>query len=256
MVIINTVDKTIKLFHNEIMEYDKLLIATGGCPVLGPVLRRYQKNIQSYYSLKDILLIKRKLPFIKNVIVFGEGLGILDLMCSMKNLGKEVTYIVKGDKAEFPVLDSEFDLDLHKFLLSKGVKIVSNERVVEIEPHENKYRILTLNEKVLIADIVFAWDYYKPSIDCIENTKIEKKIGILVDQQLHTSVNDVYAAGDCVEIYHPKIKDYWINFGWPNAAEQGEIAGKNMTGLKVEYEIHETIPFNLMGKELKARWWE
>jgi len=253
---INTDDKSIKFFHNEVMEYDKLLIATGGAPALGPVLRPYEKNIQRYYSLKDILLIKRKLTSINEVVVFGEGLSILDLLCSMKNLGKNVTYIVKGDQAEFPAVESEFELDLHEFLLSKGINIIANDRVVAIENDEKKYQVITLNKKTITADMVFAWDYYQPSIECIENTKIEKKIGILVDQQLRTSVEDVYAAGDCVEIYHPKIKDYWINFGWPNAAEQGEIVGKNMTGLEVEYEIHETIPFNLMGKELKARWWE
>ena len=99
-------------------------------------------------------------------------------------------------------------------------------------------------------------DLEKPNVDFIENTRIEKKIGILVDPQLRTSVEDVYAAGDCVEIYHPKIKNYWINFGWPNAAEQGEIAGKNMTGLEEVYQIHETIPFNLMGKAMNARWWD
>ncbi len=253
---INTDEKSIKFFHNEVMAYDKLLIATGGAPALGPVLRPYQKNIQRYYSLKDILLIKRKLASIKDVIVFGEGLSILDLLCSMKNLGKNVTYIVKGDKAEFPTVASEFGMDLHEFLLNKGIHVITNDRVVAIEADEKIYQVLTLNEKNLLADVVFAWDYYKPSIDCITNTKIEKKNGILVDQQLRTSVEDVYAAGDCVEIYHPKIKDYWINFGWPNAAEQGEIVGKNMTGLEVEYEIHETIPFNLMGKALTARWWE
>ena len=84
----------------------------------------------------------------------------------------------------------------------------------------------------------------------------QKKFGILVNPQLKTSENDIYAAGDCVEIYHPGVKDYWINFGWPNALEQGAIAGKNMTGEDEEYKIHDTIIFNLMGKPLKARWWE
>ena len=103
---------------------------------------------------------------------------------------------------------------------------------------------------------MFAWDYYKPNIEIIEGTKIEKKLGILVDQQLRTSVEDIYAAGDCVEIYHPKIRDYWINFGFPNATEQGKIAGRNMAGANEEYQVQETLVFNLMGKKLKARWWE
>ncbi|MFV1976902.1 MAG: hypothetical protein ACC651_14230, partial [Candidatus Scalindua sp.] len=62
--------------------------------------------------------------------------------------------------------------------------------------------------------------------------------------------------GDCVEIYHPGIKGYWINFGLPNALEQGKISGKNMSGQNEEYKIQKAIAFNLMGKSLKARWWK
>ena len=43
---INTENKTIKLYHKEIIKYDKLLIATGGIPMEGPVLRPFNKNIQ------------------------------------------------------------------------------------------------------------------------------------------------------------------------------------------------------------------
>jgi NADPH-dependent 2,4-dienoyl-CoA reductase/sulfur reductase-like enzyme len=147
-------------------------------------------------------------------------------------------------------------MDLHDFLCSKGVEIIVNDRIVAAHQELDKFRVTTLNQKNLLADIVFAWDYYRPNIAIISGTAMEKKNGILVDQQLRTSLDDIYAAGDCVEIYHPQIKDYWINFGWPNAAEQGEIAGKNMVGAQMEYQIHETIPFNIMGKALKARWWE
>ena len=78
----------------------------------------------------------------------------------------------------------------------------------------------------------------------------------MVDTHLKTSIEDIYAAGDCVEIYNPVIKNYWINFGWINAKKQGEIAAENMLGNNIEYEIKDNIVFNLMGKPLKARWWE
>ena len=248
--------KAIKLFHNEVVAYDKLLIATGGTPALGPVLRPFKQNIQRYYSLEDILLLKKNLDKIENCIIFGEGLSTLDLMCGFCNLGKKITYIVKGSKAHFPLIESEFEEDLHDFLVKKGVEIITDDRIVSVDKTKGKYRILTLNQKQVDTDIVFAWDYYKPNIKIIEGTKIEKKLGILVDQQLRTSVEDIYAAGDCVEIYHPKIRDYWINFGFPNATEQGKIAGRNMAGANESYQVQETLVFNLMGKKLKARWWE
>ncbi len=247
--------KCIKLFHNEVVHYDKLLIATGGTPGLGPVLQPFQKHIQRYYSLEDICLLKRKMPSIQKCIVFGEGLSSLDLLCGLCNLEKEIVYIIRGTRADWDLVEPEFYGELHEFLEEKGIEIITEDRVISIEKSNHCFHVLTLKQRKLTADIVFAWDHYKPNITCIKGTGIEKKLGILVDEQMRTSEEDIYAAGDCVEIYHPGLKNYWINFGWSNAQEQGEVAGKNMAGQREKYKIQKTIVFNLKGKSLRARWW-
>jgi NADPH-dependent 2,4-dienoyl-CoA reductase/sulfur reductase-like enzyme len=173
----------------------------------------------------------------------------------LHNLGKQVTYITKGERATFALDENDFEGELHEFLEEKGIEIITEDQIVSIEESDHGYKVETIQQKMLTTDIVFAWDYYKPNISCIEGSEIEKKLGILVNTHLETSENDIYAAGDCVEIYHPSIKSYWINFGLPNALEQGKIAGKNMSGQNEEYKIQEAIVFNLMGKTLKARWW-
>ena len=249
-------EKVIKLHHNEVMHYDKLLIATGGSPGLGLVLRPYKKHIHLYYSLYDTLILKEKLPEIRKCIVSGDGVSCLDLISVLHNLGKQVTYITKGERATFALDENDFEGDLNEFLEVKGVEIITEDQIVSIEESDNGYKVETVQQKMLTTDIVFAWDYYKPNILCIEDSAIEKKLGILVNTHLETSEEDIYAAGDCVEIYHPSIKAYWINFGLPNALEQGKIAGKNMSGQNEEYKIQEAIAFNLMGKSLKARWWK
>ena len=248
--------KQIKLHHNEVMHYDKLLIATGGSPDLGLVLRPYKKYISFYSSLYDTLVLKEKLPEIQKCIVFGDGVSCLDLICMLRNLGKQVTYITNGERATFALDEYDFEGELHEFLEEKGIEIITEDQIVSIEESDHGYKVETIQQKMLTTDIVFAWDYYKPNISCIEGSAIEKKLGILVNVKLETSEKDIYAAGDCVEIYHPCIKNYWINFGLPNALEQGEIAGKNMLGQNEEYKIQEAIVFNLMGKSLKARWWK
>ncbi len=259
---VKTIDpegKQIRLHHNEVMEYDKLLIAAGGTPTLGPILLPHFRHIQRYYSRQDILMVKQRLPEIRSCIVAGEGLSTLDLICGMCNLGKDVTYIVKGEKADIPLVSMEeagLSIPLHDFLESRGVKIVVRDRITAVKRENNQYKVFTLNRRELTADIVFASDYYQPNISFIQETGIEKKLGILVDQHLRTSEKNIYAAGDCVEIYHPGIKNYWINFGWKNAGEQGAIAGKNMTGADESYSVKDTLIFNLMGKPLSARWWE
>ena len=105
-------EKVIKLHHNEVMHYDKLLIATGGSPGLGLVLRPFKKHIHFYYSLYDTLLLKEKLPEIRKCIVFGDGVSCLDLICVLHNLGKQVTYITKGERATFALEEYDFEGDL------------------------------------------------------------------------------------------------------------------------------------------------
>ena len=248
-------EKVIKLHHNEIVHYDKLLIATGGRPGLGLVLRPFKKNIHFYYSLYDTLVLKEKLPEIHKCIVSGDGVSCLDLICMLHNLGKRVTYITRGERATFALEECDFEGDLHGFLEEKGIEIITEEQIVSVEESDQGYKVETVQQKTLTTDIVFAWDYYKPNISFIEGSAIEKKLGILVNTRLETSEKDIYSAGDCVEIYHPSIKGYWINFGLPNALEQGVIAGTNMSGQNEEYKIQDAIAFNLMGKSLKARWW-
>lgn len=253
---VHPAEKAVKLFHNEVLHYDKLLIATGGGPQLGLSLRPYQKYIQRYYSLEDILVLKEKLSRIRTCVVSGEGLSNLDLICGLTNLGKEVTYIIKGTRGDIIPHDEAQNEEIHAFLIEKGIKILPEDRILAIERAGNQFHVETLKKKTLKTDMVFAWDGYKPNVDFLEGTDINKKFGILVNTKLETSIKDIYAAGDCVEIYHPKLKNYWINFGWPNAQEQGPIAGRNMAGQKEEYQIQETIVFNLIGKALKARWWK
>jgi NADPH-dependent 2,4-dienoyl-CoA reductase/sulfur reductase-like enzyme len=223
---------------------------------LGPVLKPFQKHIQRYYSLEDILVLQKKMSTIQKCVVFGEGLSSLDLLRGLCNLGKKVDYIIRGERPDWSLVEPDLYPKFTKILADRGVKMITGDRIISIEKEKSKYRIHTLKQKEIVTDVVFAWEVYSPNIVCIKGTTIEKKLGILVDETLKTTVEDIFAAGDCVEIYHPGIKDYWINFGWPNAVEQGTIAGENMTGQNYKYQTRKTLVYNLMGKSFKARWWK
>jgi len=248
--------KSIKFYHNEVMEYDKLLIAVGGRPTLGHILAPYAKNLRPYYTLQDAMLLKNDLSSIDTCVIYGEGLSTLDLMRGLRSLGKKVIFITREKSASFPIPDDQFPGGIHAFLQSKGVDILTDDRIVAINKIDSQYHVTTYKQQKIVSDAVFAWDGYQPNIDIVRGSEIETKNGILVDAHLKTTADHVYAAGDCVEIYHPEIKNYWINFGWPNAMKQGEVAALNMLGHSQEYKIKQIIPFNLFGTPLKARWWD
>ena len=186
--------KSIKFSHNEVVQYDKLLIATGGRPTLGPVLLPFTKHIQFYYSLQDALLLKEHLESVNTCIVYGGGLSTLDLMRGLRNLDKRVIYISRHKKVTFPLAEKAFDGDIHSFLERNGVEIIVDDRIVGIDRIDSLYHVHTFNKRKIVADAVFAWDGYKPNTDVIRGAAIEKKNGILVDSMLQTSAEDIYAA--------------------------------------------------------------
>lgn len=248
-------DKALDLEHREVLRYDKLLVATGRCPNLGPVLRPFRQCVRSYHALEDVLVLREQLGELKHVIVSGHGVNKLDLIHGLCRLDKAVTYIVKGKSLEVPFLEPASEKAVDASLAAKGVEVIYDDRVIAVCSAERGYRVKTFNGRVLETDLVFASQSHEPNLACIRDAGIEAKSGILVDLRMRTTAEDVYAAGDCVEIYHPVLRNYWINFGWPNAIDQGTVAGRNMAGLDEEYRINETLVFNLLGKPLAARWW-
>ena len=86
--------------------------------------------------------------------------------------------------------------------------------------------------------------------------EIEIDRGILVDDHLRTSVEDVWAAGDCAQPYHRGMRNYYLNFGWPNAKAQGRITGLNMTGKPTVYDTLKVNPYDIEGVEVGTPWWK
>ncbi len=248
--------KEIRLEHGEVLAYDRLLIATGRRMGVMDTLRPFQKHIRSHYTLEDFLLLKADLPKINQVVASGQAVSTLSLILAMLQLGKKVSYVIRGPRVDIPILPPDIGAGLDDAMVAKGVDIVREDRIVGVQPAGEAYRVETYQGRDLSCDVVFAADTYRPNLKCVQGTGMEMSKGILVDLELHTSLEDIYAAGDCVEIYHPALKNYWINFGWPNAVQQGRVAGANMTGRHETYQISETIAFDILGKPFKARWWD
>lgn len=248
--------REVHLEGGETLGYDRLLIATGRRPVVGDTLRPFADHIQNYYTLDDVLRIKSLLPRIEHAVVSGQTVSTLNLLSGLSRLGKRITYIIRGPRVDIPLVGAATPADLDAAINGLGAEIVREDRIVSVAPAEGTYRVETYQGREYDADVVFAAESYRPSLQCIRGTGIEVNRGILVDLELHTSAEYIYAAGDCVEIYHPTLRNYWVNFGWPNAVEQGTVAGANMAGRHETYRIRDTLAFDILGKNFEARWWQ
>jgi NADPH-dependent 2,4-dienoyl-CoA reductase/sulfur reductase-like enzyme len=76
-----------------------------------------------------------------------------------------------------------------------------------------------------------------------------------VDEYLNTGFEGVYATGDCAQIYHPAIQDYWVSIGHDNAVSLGRTAALNLLGGKVEAKVAKESIFEVHGIKVNTSWW-
>jgi NADPH-dependent 2,4-dienoyl-CoA reductase/sulfur reductase-like enzyme len=69
-----------------------------------------------------------------------------------------------------------------------------------------------------------------PAIGFLSGSGVNVGTGIVVDDHLLTSVPNIYASGDCAELFDKETRTVRINFGWRSAIKQGRLAGENMAG--------------------------
>ena len=77
-----------------------------------------------------------------------------------------------------------------------------------------------------------------------------------MDDNLRTNYKDIYACGDCAQIYNPELKSYWVSIGWQNAELQGEIAALNLLG---DQKVIKPLPKKVLeveGIKVNTSWWK
>ncbi len=117
---------------------------------------------------------------------------------------------------------------------SMGTKINLNVEIKNIEQKNEAFTIYYNNE-TLLSDLIIIGVGSTPNTEIFRNTSLKIDNGILTDQFSATSIEDVYAAGDVSNFYHPFYQDYMRLESYKHAQNHGINAGKNLIGLKTSY---------------------
>jgi nitrite reductase (NADH) large subunit len=133
-------------------------------------------------------------------------------------------------------LDEKTSSLLEKKIKAAGVDIFLNASIKEIVG-DNQVEGILLNETRISCDSVIYSIGVVPNLDLVENTPIQTNRGIIVNEKMQTSIQDVYAAGDVTEL-NGEVEGLW-----GRAMDQGKVAGKNMASSTEWYE--KTTPFTV-----------
>jgi NAD(P)H-nitrite reductase large subunit len=116
------------------------------------------------------------------------------------------------------------------------VKVIKNRRVTKICTVEENKLAITLNSgKRLRANMVVIGKGVTPNIAFTEGTPIERDWGLFVNARMETSVPGIFAAGDVAEPRDRVTGHRKIHGIWPEAVNQGRVAGTNLAGRKLNY---------------------
>lgn len=225
----------------EVLNYDRLIIASGSSNFIPPIPNVNLKGVFSVRNIRDILNIQSyiKENSVKNVGVIGGGLLGIEAAWALKSSGSFKVSIIETMPRLLPrQLDEEGSLILEGLINDNGMDVYKGDGVREIIGEDRASKILLNSGTVVDAELIIVSAGVRSNLELARLLDISVNRGILVDKYMKTSMEGIFAAGDCAE-YNGMV--YGI---WPVAAEQGRIAGLNVLGRTEEYK--EIVPSNLL----------
>ena len=221
------------------ISFDKLIIATGSRPIRPMSIPGI--NLDGVYTLKDIedgILVEKDAQKAKNAVVVGGSYIGVETAIALKERGINVTIVELKDRLFPKNLDPDMSSIVLRMIKSYGINVYLNSPLKEIIG-EKRVKKVVAGEKEIESDLVVLAIGVKPNTELAANVGIEsgKTGGIKVDDTMRTSVDYIYAAGDCAEVKEYITKMPIISFLANSAFQQGRIAGINAVGKEsLKYE--------------------
>jgi NAD(P)H-nitrite reductase large subunit len=149
----------------------------------------------------------------------------------------QVHFFRRGERYWTAVLDEAESRLVEDRLRHEGVHIHAHTEIAEILGRKNKVQaVRTTRGEVLPCSMVACGIGVRPRIELAQEAGLATERGILVDERLQTSAQDIYAAGDVAQVYDPLSGKKLLDLLWLPARRHGETAGANMTGQQRTYQ--------------------
>lgn len=235
---INKDKKHVITVNNKRLEYDRLLLATGGISFVPPIPKADKKGVFTLRTLKDANEIINYAEGVKNVLLIGGGVLGLEAGNSLRKTGHDISVVEFFPRLLPRQMDTEGAEILKAQMESMGFTFYLGAKSKEIIG-DDKVKGLMLEDGTKIdCDLIIISAGIRPQAELGKKLGIKINKGLIVDDRMETEIKDIYAAGDLIE--HRGVF-YGI---WPASQKQGETAGINMAGGNTVYEG--TTPSNVL----------
>ncbi|MEN2774973.1 FAD-dependent oxidoreductase [Acetivibrio clariflavus] len=231
---IDSHQKVVRLLSGNILEYDKLLVAVGGSPVIPNIEGLRDIKYFTLNSIKDADNIIENAAEGQKAVIIGAGLTGIETAFALKRLGMNVTLVERGSRILPQQLDAASAEMLVEMIRNEGIELLLQRDVQRIVKNDG-YLIETADGEKVGFDMLVIAIGTRPNLDIVKGLDIKTNRGILVNNYMETSVKDIYAAGDVAELQSNNNVGIVSSYIWPNALVQGKCAASNMAGQVQEF---------------------
>ena len=237
---IDTDARTVELDDGRTLAWGKLLLATGGSPVVPGIHGAGLKGVFNFTTLDDAMALDRYLDRYRRrtrAVVIGGGLIGMSVTEALVKRGVEVTVVEMKERILNTVLDEEASALVENTLNGCGVEIITGRTVSGVSsylPGEATGVVLD-DDRPIPCEVVIVAIGVQPRTGIASGTGVDVNRGIVVNRHMETSVPGVYACGDAAEAYDFIHRENRVTPIWPNAYAGGRVAGRNMAGVDTEY---------------------
>lgn len=221
----------------EFMEkYDKLILSPGSSPLIPPIPGADDRDVYVLWTIPDMDAIKGRMEPGSRAAVVGGGFIGVEVAENLAEAGVETT-LIEMQTSILPPLDDEMTVPLEKALVQGGINLRTSTSVTAFRRDSSRLVVQLNSGEEIPVDFAVISVGVRPNSELTRGTEIEinKSGAILVNQKMETSVKDIYAVGDAVQVTDPVTgNSVSIPLAGP-ANRQGRIAAENALGGNSEY---------------------
>ena len=244
---IDTQKKEIYTADGAKFKYTKLIYALGSECFIPPIQGAEQPEVIAIRRLSDTRKVTELLPQVKEAVVIGGGVLGLEAAWELKKAHCKVTVLELAPRLMGRQLDEGAGEMIKAISEAQGIAIHTGVQIEAIEGDGHVTGVRLGDGRVFPAQLVIVSCGVRANTAIAKAAGIETDRAVVVNSRMETNAADVYACGDCAQYQG-------VNYAiWPQAAEEGKVAGANAAGEALEYAgVPAALSFHGMNTALYA----
>ncbi|MBK9270947.1 MAG: FAD-dependent oxidoreductase [Saprospiraceae bacterium] len=227
--------KKIHTTEGQALDYEHLIIATGSVPTKYNWPGMELNGVFSLYHRWDLDAIEQWSKNMQEAVIVGGGLIGIELAEMLNSRKIKVTMLVRESEYGSYVLPNEEAKMVSMHIRNHGIDLRLGTQLEQICGKDQVGSVISDQREEIPCQMLGICIGVRPNIDVFQESGLECDLGVLVDDQLRTNFQDVYAIGDCAQLRHPQPGRRAIEPLWYTGRMMGKTAAANIAGEHSSY---------------------